>query len=426
MNVGHPAYQDFMATVWAPRICAGHDGIYFDTVPPDVAGVGRSSSVLEYPRVGQQADKWLRDLQMMFAKIKIAMPDKLITGNGWDAFPMVNDGRQSEGWQALDNQREKWLQRLDHTIELDRRGKVQLIQYNPIFHPTLAEFGPKLPVSHDRDKMFGLATYLLAHGRFTYFGFGRHPYASVTKLWFGAMRADLGEPVGPYYLLEDVDPADDVGGANLLPNGGFEQVGMNSKPAGWTIAEPIVLDREVKRSGAASVRITSDTRSINNINKVYVQLKPNTSYTLIAWAKTDNVSGNPGAQIYPCEFEGASRGNMMTWTGTEDWAEQQVVLQTGDDGEGRINLRMYGATGTVWFDDVRLLEGVFVRRQVFARPYTKGLVLVKPHVGGSFGDDTATVHTLPEPLRPLRADGSVGDPVRKVVLRNAETAILLK
>ena len=39
--------------------------------------------------------------------IKIAMPQKLITGNGWDAFPMVNDGRQSEGWQAIDNQREK-------------------------------------------------------------------------------------------------------------------------------------------------------------------------------------------------------------------------------------------------------------------------------------------------------------------------------
>ena len=426
MNVGHPAYQEFMATVWAPHICEGHDGIYFDTVPPDVAGVGRSSSVLEYPRVGREADKWLRDLQMMFAKIKVAMPHKLITGNGWDAFPMVNDGRQSEGWQAIDNQRGKWRQRLDHAIELDRRGKVQLIQYNPVFHPTLAEFGPKLPVSHDRDKMFGLATYLLAHGRFTYYGFGRHPYASVTQLWFEAMRADLGEPAAPYYLLEEADPADDAGRANLLPNGGFEQIGTYSKPAGWTIAEPMVLDREVKRSGAASMRITSDTRSINNINKVYVQLKPNTNYTLIAWARTDNVSGTPGAQVYPYEFEGAGGHNMMTWTGTKGWSEQRVILRTGDDGEGRINLRMYGATGTVWFDDVRLLEGVAVRRQVFARQYAKGLVLVKPYVGGSFGDDTATVHKLSGAFRPLRADGTVGDSVREVVLRNAEAAVLLK
>jgi hypothetical protein len=426
MNVGHPAYQEFMATVWAPQICEGHDGIYFDTVPPDVAGVGRSSSVLEYPRVGLEVGKWLRDLQMMFAKIKIVMPHKLITGNGWDAFPMVNDGRQSEGWQVIDNQREKWRQRLDHAIELDRRGKVQLIQYNPIFHPTLAEFGPKLPVSRDRDNMFGLATYLLAHGRFTYFGFGRHPYASVTKLWFEAMRADLGEPVGPYYLLDEADAADDAGRVNLLPNGGFEQVDADGHPAGWTVAEPVALDRDVKRSGAASMRIRSDTRSVNNINKNYVQLEPNTNYTLIAWARTDNVSGEPGAQVYSYEFEGAGRHNMMTWTGTKDWSERRVILRTGNDGEGRINLRMYGATGTVWFDDVRLLEGVVVRRQVFARRYTKGLVLVKPYVGGSFGDDTGTVHKLPGAFRPLRADGSAGDVVQEVVLRNAEAAVLLK
>ena len=382
--------------------------------------------MLEYPRVGRGRDKWLRDLQMLFARIKIAMPDKLITGNAWDAFPMVNDGRQSEGWQAIDNQREKWRQRLDHAIELDRRGKVQLIQYNPIYHSTLAEFGPKLPVSHDRDKIFGLATYLLAHGRFTYFGFGRHPYAHVSELWFEAMRADLGEPLGSYFLFDEVDGAEGADTVNLLPKGGFEKCDANGNPVGWAAAEPVELDREVKRSGAASVKIRSESRGINNINKRYVQLKPNTSYTLIAWAKTDGISGKPGAQIYPYEFEGMSPHNMMTWSGTQDWTEQRVVIRTSDDAKGRINLRVYGATGTVWFDDVRLLEGVAVRQQVFARRYTKGLVLVKPYMGGTFGDNTATGYKLPEMLRPLHADGSVGEPVAEVTLRNAEAAVLLK
>jgi hypothetical protein len=211
-----------------------------------------------------------------------------------------------------------------------------------------------------------------------------------------------------------------------LTNGGFEQVDADGNPAGWTIAKPMSLDGNVKRLGAVSMRITSDTRSVNNINKNYVQLEPNTNYTLIAWAKTDNVSGEPGAQVYPYEFEGADPHSKMTWTGTKDWSEQRVVLRTGDDGEGRINLRMYGATGTVWFDDVRLIEGVAVRRQVFARHYAKGLVLIKPYVGGSFGDDTATVHKLPGAFRPLRADGTVGDAVREVMLRNAEAAVLLK
>ncbi len=426
MNVGHPAYQEFMATVWAQKLCAGYDGIYFDTVPPDVAGAGRSASVLEYPRTGGRRGQWLRDLQMMFARIKIAMPDKMITGNAWDANPMVNDGRQSEGWMAIDRQLGRWRESLDHAIELDRRGKIQLIQYNPIFHPELAEFGPKLPVSQDRDKMFGLATYLLAHGRFTYFGFGRHPYAEVTKLWFNAMRHDLGEPAGDYDLFDRVDAANLPGATNLLPNGDFERADANSNPAEWTVAEPVELDTNLKRSGSSAVKITSDDPRINNINKLSLRLKPHTSYTLIAWARCDGVKGQPGAQVYPYEFDDADAQGMLTWSGTHDWSEQRLVFRTGDDVEGRINFRIYGATGTVWFDDIRLVEGVAAKQEVFSREYTKGLVLVKPYVGGSFGEETATTHTLPGTFRPLNVDGTLGRPVQQVTLRNAEAAILVK
>ncbi len=53
-------------------------------------------------------------------------------------------------------------------------------------------------------------------------------------------------------------------------------------------------------------------------------------------------------------------------------------------------------------------------------------MLVKPYAGGSFGDETASVHKLPGEYRPLRADGTLAPPVRKVTLRNAEAAILVK
>jgi len=53
INIGHPAYQEFMSAVWAERLCEGYDGIYFDTVPTDVAGAGRGAAVLEYPRRGE-------------------------------------------------------------------------------------------------------------------------------------------------------------------------------------------------------------------------------------------------------------------------------------------------------------------------------------------------------------------------------------
>lgn len=428
MNVGHPAYQEFMATVHAPRLCEGWDGIYFDTVPTDVAGVGRRSSVLEYPRKGKGRGKWLRDLQLMFAKMKIALPEKMITGNGWDADPMVIDGRQSEGWQCLNRQASSWKARLDEAIERDRRGKVQLIQYNPIWHPKLAEFGPKLPVSYERDKMFGLATYLLAHGGFTYYGFGRHGYANVTKLWLGfeAMRYDLGEPTEPYRLFAKVERGGGVDAANLLDNGGFEAGDAGDNPTGWQVAEPVELDRDVKHGGTCSAKILSANPIINNINKQYVRLKPHTSYTLIAWAKVEKVEGSPGAQVYPYEFKGAKGGGMLTWKGTRDWTERRMVFKTTDDAEGRINFRMYGATGKVWFDDVRLIEGVAVAESVYAREYAKGLVLVKPYTGASFADDTRTTHQLPGTFRPLRADGSLGEAISHVTLRSAEAAILVK
>jgi len=426
MNVGHPAYQEFMAIVHAPRIAEGYDGIYFDTVPTDVPAAGRSNPVLEYPRQGEAHDQWLRDLQVLFAKMKLRLPDRIITANGWNADPMVIDGRQSEGWQSLNRQAERWQAAVDTAVELDRQGKIQLIQYNPIFHPELSEFGPKLPVDHDRDKIFGLATYLLAHGDFTYFGFGRHPYANVTKLYFDAIRFDLGEPAGPYHLYDEVESGGTAGTRTLLENGDFETGDAQGNPGAWLILEPVDLDTEVKHSGASSVRITSTSPQINNINRQQVRLKPNTSYTLIAWAKVDQVTGQPGAQVYPYEFKGAEGGGMLTWQGTHDWREQRTVFRTADDAEGRINFRMYGATGTAWFDGLRLVEGVAARYRVFARQYSKGLVLVKPYVGGSFGDDTATTHKLPGTFRPLRVDGTLGEPVGEVTLRNAEAAILVK
>lgn len=426
MNVGHPEYQEFMATVHAPSLCEGWDGIYFDTVPSDVPSWGRSGPVLEYPRKGKDRDKWRRDLQVMFAKMKIALPDKMITGNGWDANPMVIEGRQSEGWQHLSRQASSWKMQTDGVIERDRRGKIQLIQYNPIWHPELAEFGPKLPVSYERDKMFGLATYLLAHGDFTYFGFGRHPYRGVTKLWFAAMRYDLGEPQGAYYLFDEVDTGAEANAESLLRNGGFESGDEKGNPTAWGVEEPVAIDKAVKHSGASSAKIASTDPRINNFhNWQYVTLKANTSYTLIVWAKVQDISGKPGAQVYPYEFDGAKGRGMLRWTGTKGWTEQRLVFTTGDDGEGRITYRVYGATGTVWFDDIRLIEGIAVRQQVFARQYEKALVLAKPYVGGSFGDDTAPTHKLPGTFSPLMPDGSLDEPIQEIALRNAEAAVLV-
>jgi Carbohydrate binding domain len=418
MNVGNAGYQEFMAALHAPQMAEGFDGIYFDTVPPRIPTAG-SNPVVEYPR---DDGHWQRDLQMMLAKIKLAMPHAIITANGWQADPMVIEGFQSENWLNITSMRPRWQHEIEAARACDRRGKWQMLQYNPIYDEKLAEFGPKVGnVSRERDQLYGLATYLMAHGDCTFFGFGSHPYAHVTDLWFKAIAADLGQPAGEFRLFSEAERSTVTHAANLLKNGGFE---TND---GWQWEKPVERDGTITHSGHFSARIASDSTRINNINRQPVFLKPHTAYTLTAWIKTDNVAGSPGAQVYPYDFRGMTgAGLQITVTGTTGWTRYRQVFKTGDEAAGRINFRVFGATGTAWFDDIELVEGAIYTDAVFARDFTKGLVLIKPYAGGSYGDETASLVKLPCPLRPLNTDGSLGAALAVVSLRNGEAVILLR
>ena len=422
MNVGNPPYQEFMATVHAPEMTEDFDGLYFDTVPADVPGAGRGNIVVEYPRPPDDPHQWLRDVQTLFAKIKLAMPDKLITGNGWSADPMVIDGFQSENWLDITAPCDRWRHTIERARACDRRGKIQMLQYNPVHDDRLAEFGKKVPgVSRERDRLFGLASYYMAHGDFTYFGFGSHPYAHVTELWFDAIGADLGRPEGEFRVFSKTERSTVGDTSSRFPNGGFEGAGD------WRFVKPVMRDPSIKHGGGFSALIESDSAAINNINCQHVKLKPRTTYTLAAWIRTEGVVGSPGAQVYPYEFDGASGATIqITVMGTTGWTQYRHVFQTGDDGDGRINFRMYGAIGKAWFDDVTLVEGASYADTVFARPYSRGLVLVKPPGDASFGDETAQRIALPERLMPLNADGSRGRATSELHLRNGEAAILLR
>lgn len=70
--------------------------------------------------------------------------------------------------------------------------------------------------------------------------------------------------------------------------------------------------------------------------------------------------------------------------------------------------------------------------QLFARNYDNALVLYKPRsytagIGtGGTGDATATTHQLDGTYRPLNADGTLGDAVTTITLRNGEGAVLVR
>jgi hypothetical protein len=71
--------------------------------------------------------------------------------------------------------------------------------------------------------------------------------------------------------------------------------------------------------------------------------------------------------------------------------------------------------------------------RLYQREYDRALVLFKPlsyargtTATASNGDETATRHDLGAAYRPLRADGSTGEPVTSITLRNGEGALLIK
>jgi hypothetical protein len=174
----------------------GYDGFFVDTTRATVPGA-RGSELVEYP--SSDPERWMRDMQMAMARVKIALPDSVMTANGWHATPFVLDGAEDEGWLNITKGLSGIESALRSAIALDRRGKIQLLQYNPIYEPERAAFGPKVPITLDRDAIFGLAAYYLCAGDHTYYGYGRHPYGYATTWYNEAADFDIGEPV---YLFE--------------------------------------------------------------------------------------------------------------------------------------------------------------------------------------------------------------------------------
>ena len=70
---------------------------------------------------------------------------------------------------------------------------------------------------------------------------------------------------------------------------------------------------------------------------------------------------------------------------------------------------------------------------LYQRPYERALVLYKPlsHARGSrerasIGHETATKHELSGTYQPLQPDGTLGEAITTITLRNGEGAILVR
>lgn len=401
---------------------ARYDGLFLDTLTEQPATQG-NTEILEYPDVGQYAV----DIRALLSALMTSLPSgTILAGNGWYSEPFIITGTEYEGWARILSSIN--TRKLDEITELDNQGIMQLIQYNPIYHETANPNRPDMyveGVTLAQDQLYGLALYYLVHGQNTYFGYGCHGnYDLDMERWFDAVEYDVGQPLGPYTVLEEADSGYTEVTENILVNGDFElDADQDGNPDAWLIWEPVELDGQIQHDGAYSAKIHSETE-INNINKQYVQLEPDTAYTLSGWIKTADVTG--GAQIYPYEFDDCTAcqggGAWIAVTGTTDWTFYRRVFVTGSDVEGRINFRIYG-TGTAWFDDIHLAEGVHGNGPIFAREFENALVLLSQF---EMGADATVVYDLDGVCRRLDADGTLGPPLGMAAFRRGEGVIFAK
>jgi len=154
---------------------------------------------------------------------------------------------------------------------------------------------------------------------------------------------------------------------NLAPNPGFEE-GEGEEPAGWYREAGATgrtwADDEV-HSGERSVKIEADEAgpTLSWTSEMIPVSAPDQQFILTVWAKLENVTAGNGAFIgfYHTDENGerigqsgnVTIGGMGDQVATHDWKQFVSASALTPEVKGvRVNLRLYHAQGTAWFDDV--------------------------------------------------------------------------
>jgi Carbohydrate binding domain len=161
------------------------------------------------------------------------------------------------------------------------------------------------------------------------------------------------------YRLVDVNYPE-----NIL-NGDMETSG--SPLATWikTGEATVTRDTTIKYSGEASAKIVnSATTDDSTLLQYYPALKPSTTYRFTAMMKTDSVvkddSGDNYSGAIVQVYTGGGNWFVPTGgiSGTNDWQLVEKIFTTPEipNTNWYIRLRLREASGTVWYDNVKLQE----------------------------------------------------------------------
>ena len=207
---------------------------------------------------------------------------------------------------------------------------------------------------------------------------------------------------------------------NLLLNGSFE---INTTGSGasegwarqmWTAGAELTLDPEVARDGVWSGRIDAPTANDAAWTQTISGLTPDANYLMSGWIRTEGVT-----PWDPAVVGGANLSIWGTWlstralTGTNDWTYVSMVFNAGPTGSVTVAARIgfWGATasGTAWFDDLRVTE----IQPTDPHPSWKVLVLIYDRTDFTYTDHLGTHHLVGQ-IRPEQVAAAAANAARFV------------
>jgi len=156
--------------------------------------------------------------------------------------------------------------------------------------------------------------------------------------------------------------------AKELKNGGFED-----KLKSWSIGkgEGLAWDEDFRYSGHASLRVEGKELGTVVATQYLPELNPNTRYRLTFVVKAKDIVRNPKGPYYHYGTSGAfinlwvGMGKNLYFprnallAGSVRWTPLGYEIDTGDRAPSHpfyIRAGIMDATGTAWFDDIRLEE----------------------------------------------------------------------
>jgi len=173
-------------------------------------------------------------------------------------------------------------------------------------------------------------------------------------------------------LKAETKPVQEVAG-NLVKNFSFENLALDGFAEGWAMTgtkqggahQKVEVSTSVAHSGKNSMKFSNHMPYGTDLIAQELTLKPGKKYKVVFWARGENVQRAPANNGKACvaNLDYKTKGGKFKPIyieppiGTE-WKVTAKIVKIPDDAseEGRICLRLFWASGTLWFDDVVVLE----------------------------------------------------------------------